>query len=124
VTTNSVIATEYNVSYMMAAALTGIPFIFAAFSGLCASVLGKVVGKRALMVGGGVLMLVGAVWNMHVMNSYGQFMGSRVFQGVGWGVFEGLVGECVEEVFFVSLPFPFPFLGETRANRSRLMSYR
>jgi hypothetical protein len=58
-----------------------------------------------------VLMLVGAVWNMHVMDSYGQFMGSRVFQGVGWGVFEGLVGECVGEVFFVSSTLLFPFSG-------------
>jgi MFS family permease len=85
---------------MGATSLTGLPFIFAAFSGVGASVLAAVIGKRSIYVVGGVLMLVGALWNMHA-GSFAQFMASRLFQGIGWGMTESLVTESIRDIFFV-----------------------
>ena len=91
---------------MAATALTGLPLIMGAFSGLGSTVLAQKVGKRGIYLGSSVLLLVGAIWNMHVYQSYAQFMVSRLFQGVAWGAFESLVLISVKDMFFVSPPFP------------------
>lgn len=103
VSTNGVLATQYGVSYVAATALTGVPFIFAALFGVCATIFAAVIGKRILYIGGGLLMLVGALWNMHVGNSYAQFMVSRIFQGVGWGITDALVNDTIRDLFFVCI---------------------
>lgn len=103
VPTNGVLSTQYGVTYVAAAALTGVPFIFAALFGVCATISAAVIGKRILYIGGGLLMLVGALWNMHVGNSYAQFMVSRIFQGVGWGITDALVNETIRDLFFVCI---------------------
>lgn len=100
VSTNSVIATQFNTSYMGAASFTGLPFIFAAFSGVGASILTTVIGKRSIYVVGGILMLVGALWNMHAQG-FAQFMVSRLFQGIGWGMTEALMMDSIRDIFFV-----------------------
>jgi hypothetical protein len=110
VSTNSVIATEFNVSYMAATSLTGLPFIFAAFSGVGASILAAVIGKRSIYIVGGLLMLGGALWTMHIKESFAQFMVSRLFQGVGWGATEGLMVKSIQDLFFVCAhSFPPPY---------------
>jgi MFS family permease len=101
VTTNSVIMAQYNVSYTAAAALTGVPFILAALSGLGSAVLSQVIGKRTIHIAATLVMLAGAVWNMRTMGSYPQFMFSRIFQGAGWGAFEGIVMLSVRDIFAV-----------------------
>lgn len=101
VTTNSVIATQYNVSYTAAAALTGVPFMIAALSSLGSTILSQVAGKRAIHIGASLLMLLGVVWNMRIMSSYTQFMFSRIFQAVGWGAFEGIAIISVRDIFSV-----------------------
>lgn len=100
VSTNSVIATQFSVSYMGATSLTGLPFIFAAISGVAASILAAVIGKRTIYLVGGVLMLIGALWNMHA-GTFAQFMASRLFQGIGWGLTESLVAGSIRDIFFV-----------------------
>jgi len=65
-------------------------------------VKGGVTGKRVLMLAAGMLMFVGSMWNMHVMDLFAEFMVARCFQGVGWGVFDALIGEGVGDLFFVS----------------------
>jgi cyanate permease len=104
VTTNSVIATQYNSSYMATAALTGVPFIIAAVTSLASSILAKVIGKRIIFVVSGLLMLVGALWNMHVFTTYSWFMAGRVMQAAGWGATEVLISSSIRDVFFVSDP--------------------
>ena len=101
--TNSVIAAQFNVSYTAAAALTGAPFMVAALSSLGSAVLSQAVGKRAIHFGAALLMLAGAVWNMYVMESYTEFMFARLFQGVGWGAFEGIAIISVRDIFSVHL---------------------
>ncbi|TVY32122.1 putative MFS-type transporter [Lachnellula subtilissima] len=101
VTVNGVIATELNCSYMAATALTGLPLIIGAFAGMGSTVLAQKVGKRGIYLTSSVLLLAGAIWNMHVEQSYAQFMVSRIFQGVAWGAFESLVLTSFNDMFFV-----------------------
>ena len=101
VSVTSVVATQLSVSYSATTALTGAPLVMGAFAGLGSQILSQTVGKRGILIGSAVLVLGGALWNMHVEGSYAQFMISRIFQGIGWGAFEGLVGGVVEDIFFV-----------------------
>lgn len=107
VTTNSVIATQYNSSYMAATALTGVPFIIAAISSLGSTILSQIIGKRIIFIVSGFLMLIGVLWNMHVFRTYSWFMASRVMQAVGWGASEGLVLISVRDIFFVRNTYEF-----------------
>ena len=64
--------------------------------------LSQIIGKRLILIVSGFLMLVGVLWNMHVVKTYGWFMVSRVVQAVGWGASEALVLISVRDIFFVS----------------------
>ncbi|KAK0118376.1 hypothetical protein ONS95_012665 [Cadophora gregata] len=101
VTVNSVIASELSVGYMSATALTGAPIMFGAFAGLQSQMLCHSIGKRGIYLGSSFLMLIGALWNMHVYDSYAQFMVARIFQGIGWGMFESLISSSIADIFFV-----------------------
>jgi len=90
---------------MAATALTGVPWIFGALSGLGSVVLAQKIGKRGIYIASASLMLIGAVWNMHVYESYAQFMVSRLLQGISWGAYESLVLISVKDMFFVCAPF-------------------
>jgi len=102
VPTNGVIATQFNVSYTAAAALTGVPFIIGAFAGLGSSILSGVIGKRMLYVLSGVLALAGGMWTMHIERNYGWIMTSRCVQGLGWGIVDSLVCASIRDLYFVS----------------------
>lgn len=104
VTVNAVVATELNVSYTGATALTGVPLILGALAGIKSQVLSQMIGKRAIYLVSSILMLLAAVWNMHVTSNYAEFMVSRIFQGIGWGAFEALVAGSINDLFFVSSP--------------------
>ncbi|KAL5318249.1 hypothetical protein ACEPPN_013308 [Leptodophora sp. 'Broadleaf-Isolate-01'] len=101
VTVNSVIASEMSVDYMSATALTGAPIMFGAFAALTSQMLSHSFGKRGIYLGSSLLMLIGALWNMHVYDSYAQFMVARIFQGIGWGMFEALISSSISDMFFV-----------------------
>ena len=102
VTVNSVIASELSVDYMSATALTGAPIMFGAFAALKSQMLCHSFGKRGIYLGSSLLMLIGALWNMHVYDSYAQFMVARIFQGIGGGMFESLISSSIADMFFVS----------------------
>ncbi|KAL3428494.1 major facilitator superfamily transporter [Phlyctema vagabunda] len=101
VSVNGVLATQFGVSYTAAAAFTGVPLIFAAFSAFGASVLAQVCGKRLIYLVASLTLLTASLWNMHVEQSYGAFMASRIFQALGWGPFEVLLLVSIKDVFFV-----------------------
>lgn len=101
VTVNSVIASELSVDYMSATALTGAPIMFGAFAALKSQMLCHSFGKRGIYLGSSLLMLIGALWNMHVYDSYAQFMVARIFQGIGWGMFESLISSSIADMFFL-----------------------
>jgi nitrate/nitrite transporter NarK len=102
ITVTSVVATQLSVSYSATTALTGVPLILGALTGLGTQILAQTVGKRGILLGSAMLVLVATLWNMHVGGSYAQFMVSRILEGVGWGAFEGLVGGSIDDLFFVS----------------------
>ena len=93
---------------MAATAFTGIPFIIAALSSLGSTILAQAIGKRIIFIASGFLMLIGALWNMHIFMTYSWFMVSRVIQAVGWGSSEGLVLISIRDIFFVSAPSVLP----------------
>jgi hypothetical protein len=103
ITVNAVIATEFNVSYMAATALTGVPLIIGAFAAMGSQILSTFIGKRAIYLGSSVLLLIAALGNMHVFGGYGAFMVTRCLQGLAWGSFEGLVASSIDDLFFVRL---------------------
>jgi MFS family permease len=106
VTVNAVIATELNVTYPAAAALTGVPYIFGGLAALKGHVLSRFWGKRALYLLSATTVLLSMVWNMHIISSYPAFMISRILQGLGWGTFEALVAGSISDMFFVCISFP------------------
>ncbi|KAK3491901.1 major facilitator superfamily domain-containing protein [Neurospora crassa] len=93
-------ADGYRVSYTAAAALTGVPLILSAFTGLVSLITSKICGKRPLYLFSLVLLFIGTVWNTSVRTSYSQCLAARVFQGLGWGVIDTLVQSSIYDIFF------------------------
>lgn len=104
VSVNSVLTTNLGVSYVAVAALTGVPLMMSAFTGLASSVAARVYGRRPVYLTSMVLLFIGLVWNAKVTNSYGQFMFARMVQGFGWGAFDTLVIGSIMDTYFVSFP--------------------
>ncbi|KAH8804915.1 major facilitator superfamily domain-containing protein [Xylogone sp. PMI_703] len=100
VTSNAVIATQCNVTYTAAAALTGLPFIISACAGLICIIVAERFGKRPIYLVSSFMMLGGTVWNMNALQNYSQFMLSRVVQGLGWAVFDSLLLASISDMFF------------------------
>ncbi|KAK1706289.1 hypothetical protein CaCOL14_008358 [Colletotrichum acutatum] len=97
---NSVLAVRFNVSYTAVASLTAVPLVLSAFTGLFSLAVSKIWGKRPVYLVSVVLILIGAIWNMRAGNSFGQCMGARVFQGLGWGAFDSLVLGSIQDTYF------------------------
>lgn len=106
---NAVITAQFSISSTQTAALTGIAFIFSAISSPFWEILSMKTGKRGILIFASILMLVGSLWNMHV-ESFEQFLGGRLLEGVGWGAFEGLARGAVGDMYFVSFVFYLFFL--------------
>lgn len=102
VTVNSTIATNLEVTYTTVSALTGVPLIISAFTGVLSLVISQSIGKRIVYLGSAILMFIGTMWNMHVGQSYAQFMGARVFQAIGMGAFDTIVLSTIRDMYFVS----------------------
>lgn len=101
ISVNSVLAMRFNVSYTAVASLTAVPLIISAFTGLFGIMASKVWGKRPVYLVSMTLIFIGAIWNMQAGDSFGQCMGARVFQGLGWGAFDTLVLGSIQDTYFV-----------------------
>ncbi|UKZ66479.1 uncharacterized protein TrAtP1_007652 [Trichoderma atroviride] len=100
IASNGVMAVRYNVSYSWVAVLTAAPLMVSALSGFICSVVAKLVGKRPVYLASSILIFAGCLWNMTADSSYGSCMGARVLQGVGWGAFDVLVLESIQDTFY------------------------
>ncbi|KAK7928247.1 MFS-type transporter [Apiospora marii] len=100
VSVNGPISIRNGVSYTAAVALTGVPLMVSALAGASGLVVAKLYGKRPVYLAATTLLWIGVVWGSQVVDSYGQNMASRVFQGMGWGVFESLVLGSLQDTFF------------------------
>jgi len=103
VSVNSQLAMGYMVSYTAAAALTGVPLMISAATGMAALMAARLWGKRPVYLAAMVCIFVGSMWNMRVATSYGQCMAARIFQGLGWGAFDTLLVGSIQDTFFVSV---------------------
>ncbi|UNI13500.1 hypothetical protein JDV02_000241 [Purpureocillium takamizusanense] len=100
ITTGGIMAIHYNVSFTSIAALTAVPMILSAFTGLICVVTAKVRGKRPLYLASMVLLFIGSVWNATAGDSYASCMGARVVQGLGWGAFDTLVMGSIQDTYY------------------------
>ncbi|RYP09626.1 hypothetical protein DL764_001168 [Monosporascus ibericus] len=100
VSTNSVVAISYSVSYTAAVALTAVPLMISAFTGILSLVVGRIWGKRPVYLVSTLFIFIGVVMNMHVLSSFSQNMAARAFQGLGWGAFETLVLSSIQDTYF------------------------
>lgn len=106
---NEDLARRYSVSYTAMAALTGVPLMLSAITGLASSVVARIWGRRPVFLASMILIFIGLVWNTRVTTSYGQFMAARIFQGFGWGAFDTLVVGSIIDTYFVRPPEPETF---------------
>ncbi|POS78745.1 hypothetical protein DHEL01_v202866 [Diaporthe helianthi] len=100
VSVNEELARQYSTSYIAVAALTGVPLMLSAATGLAGSVAARIWGRRPVFLASIVLIFIGLVWNTRVTTSYGQFMAARISQGFGWGPFDMLVVGSIIDTYF------------------------
>ena len=102
VSDNAVMATQMRVPYSSVVALTAVPLILSAFTGLLSLIASKMFGKRPVYLVSFVLIFIGTIWNMTTRTSFAGSMGARVFQGLGWGAYDTLVLGSIQDTYFVS----------------------
>ncbi|KAJ0118834.1 hypothetical protein J7T55_013090 [Diaporthe amygdali] len=100
ISVNEDLARQYSVSYTAVAALTGVPLMLSAITGLASSIAARIWGRRPVILASMVVLFIGLVWNTRVTTSYGQFMAARIFQGFGWGAFDTLVVGSIIDTYF------------------------
>lgn len=103
ITVNSVLAERLVVSYVAVSALTGVPLMLSAVTGLASCTVSKVWGRRPVYLVSATLVFIGLVWNTKITTSYAQFMTARIFQGLGWGAFDTMLMGSIMDTYFVSL---------------------
>lgn len=101
VSVNRPLASTLSVSYIAVTALTGVPLMLSAFSGLASSGAVKIWGRRPVYLASVVLLFIGIAWNTAARTSYGHFMVARIFQGLGWGAFDTIVVGSIMDIHFV-----------------------
>lgn len=102
ISVNGPLALTLGVSYTAVTALTGVPLMLSALTGLASSAMSKMWGRRPVYLVSMVLLFIGVVWNAAAKTSYGNFMMARIFQGFGWGAFDTIVAGSIMDVHFVS----------------------
>ncbi|KAI1386079.1 MFS general substrate transporter [Hypoxylon trugodes] len=100
ISVNSAIAIEENDSYTSAVALTAVPLMLSAVTGLASLIIARLWGKRPVYLVSMVMIFIGVVWNTHVRGNMGENMAARVFQGLGWGAFDTLTLASIQDTYF------------------------
>ncbi|GAP82711.1 putative major facilitator superfamily transporter [Rosellinia necatrix] len=97
---HSVVSADESVSYTAAAALTAVPLMISALSGMGSTIIARIWGKRPVYLVSTVLMFIGCAWNINTRGDFAQNMAARIFQGLGWGAFDTLVLGSILDTFF------------------------
>jgi MFS family permease len=101
ISTNAAMAVSYDISYTAVAALTGVPLILSAITGLASLIVARIWGKRPVYLASLALVFIGSMWNMRTDADYSQCVAARVFQGLGWGAFDTLILSSIQDTYFV-----------------------
>lgn len=99
--TGAVIASHFKVSYATVSLLTAAPLILAVLTGFLSAILARLCGKRPLYLVGTLLTLIGCIWSVTITASFASCLGARLFQGLGWGIFDTLVLSSMQDTYFV-----------------------
>lgn len=99
VSVNVVLEQSFNRSYTAIAALTGAPLIFSACTGMLALVVSRIYGKRPVYLVATAVIFFSSIWNA-VLDDFNQALAARIFQGMGWGVFDSLVLGSIHDTYF------------------------
>lgn len=102
ISVNALLTERLDVSYVAVAALTGVPLMVSAITGLASCTASKLWGRRPVYLMSMFFILIGLVWNTMITTSYVQFMAARIFQGLGWGAFDTMVLCSIIDTYFVS----------------------
>ncbi|KAI0432769.1 hypothetical protein F5Y09DRAFT_329415 [Xylaria sp. FL1042] len=100
ISVHRVLAVDQDVNYSSAAALTAVPLMISALSGMASTILAKIWGKRPVYLGSMAVLFIGSAWNINTRRDFGQNMAARIFQGLGWGAFDTLVLGSILDTFF------------------------
>ncbi|KAI1645918.1 MFS general substrate transporter [Daldinia loculata] len=100
ISVNSVIAMGEWVSYTAAVALTAVPLMMSAITGLASLTISRIWGKRPVYLISMVMIFIGTAWNTRVRGDLAQNMAARIFQGLGWGAFDTLVLGSIHDTYF------------------------
>ncbi|GAB0136948.1 hypothetical protein EsDP_00005232 [Epichloe bromicola] len=98
-TANS-LSKQYRVSHTSIAALTAAPLMVSAMTGMISSTVVKCRGKRPVYLMSALVLFIGTIWNSMAGDNYGSCLGSRIFQGLGWGAFDVLVNSSIQDTYF------------------------
>lgn len=102
ISVNTVLAFQLSCSYIAAVALTGVPLMLSAGTGIASMSFSKLWGRRPVYLVSMFLIFIGLVWNTQISSNYAQFMAARIFQGLGWGAFDALMPGTILDTYFVS----------------------
>ncbi|CEJ92330.1 hypothetical protein VHEMI07990 [[Torrubiella] hemipterigena] len=98
--TNAAITSHFKTSYTTVAFLTAAPLLLSVPSGLLSSILARLCGKRPLYLAGTMVALIGCIWNVTAFDDYASCLGARLFQGLGWSIFDTLVLSSIQDTYF------------------------
>lgn len=93
-------AEAFSLSATQLPLITGVTVIVLGFSNFIAVPCSKVLGRRAVALGFGVLFLVSCIWQA-VATSYGSFLASRVINGIAAAPSETLMVQVIADIFFL-----------------------
>ena len=99
----AVLSNEFDISYLKAACLTGVPVILSVPATLGSSLLACILGRRAVAATGSLLLFTGSILSLERGISYNHFMIARALQGAGWGLIDAVSSNAVADLFFVSV---------------------
>ena len=99
---NAVLSNEFDISYLQAVCLTGVPLVIGAFVSFGSAILARVVGRRIVMLVGTLLLFAGSTWNLEVGMNYTHFMIARAITGCGWGMMDAVLYDAVGDLVTVS----------------------
>jgi MFS family permease len=98
-----ILVEEFKTNFTEVAKWSGWQFWSSGIAGLVGSALSRIWGKRSVYLLSTIICFVGVAWNAKVTTA-NEFLGARLLQGFGIGVFETMIPSSIGDLFFVCPP--------------------